>query len=77
MQLGFSSLADSNQSNDCQKVQYNTDLLKQRHKYLYRLGDVKLLMKWNDIVGEGSGELRRQFVFNLRVVFNLRNGLMK
>jgi hypothetical protein len=24
-------------SNDWQNVQYNTDLLKQRHKYLYRM----------------------------------------
>ncbi len=37
VQSGFSSLADSNWSNDWQKVQYNTDLLKQRHKYLYRM----------------------------------------
>jgi hypothetical protein len=24
------------QSNNCQKVQFNSDLLKQRHRYLYR-----------------------------------------
>jgi hypothetical protein len=28
-------------------------------------------------VGEVFGELKQQFVFNLRVVFNLRNSLMK
>jgi hypothetical protein len=42
VQLGFSSLADSSWSNDWQKVQYNTDLLKQRHKYLYRMFGAKL-----------------------------------
>jgi len=30
-----------------------------------------------EIVGEMFGELKQQFVFNLRVVFNLRNGSMK
>ncbi len=39
VQLG-SSLEDSNWSNDWQKVQYNTDLLNPRHKYLYRMGGV-------------------------------------
>jgi hypothetical protein len=30
-----------------------------------------------EIVGEVFGELKQQFVFNLRVVFKLRNGSMK
>ncbi len=35
IQLGFSSYADSNQSNVWQRVKYNTDLLKHRQVNLY------------------------------------------
>jgi hypothetical protein len=35
LQLGFSTFSDSNRSNDWQKVQYTTNLLKQRQINLY------------------------------------------
>ncbi len=70
MHLSFSSFSDSNQSNDWQKVQYNTNLLKQRQINLYTNESVnykwKLLMKWGKNIWEVSGELKQRFVFNLQ-----------
>ncbi len=73
MQLGFSSFSDSNQSNNWQKVQYNTDLIKQRHINLHTNESFdyewKFILKWGKNIGEVSGELYPQLVFNFQVCF--------
>ncbi len=60
-------------SNDWQKVQFNTHLLKQRHRYLYRRWwhwlILKGLIKMKDIIGRVFGKLKRQIVFTLQVFF--------
>jgi hypothetical protein len=38
---------------------------------------VKIINEMKENVGEVFGELKPQFIFNLRVVFNLQNGSMK
>ncbi len=54
-------------------ISYDTDLLKQRHKYLYRNDSIgyqlKIVNQVKEIIGKVSGELKWQFVFNLRVCF--------
>jgi hypothetical protein len=44
--LYYDSSSNFQQSNDRQKVQYNTDLLSQRHSYLYRVKWHLYKTKW-------------------------------
>jgi hypothetical protein len=49
--------------------------IKDTNNYTERLVSIKngnRWWKWNEMFGEDSGELKQWFVFNLKVVFNLR-----
>ncbi len=63
-------------SNDWQKVQFNTHLLKLRHRYLYRRWwhwlILKGFIKMKDIIGWVFGKLKRQIVFTLQVFLLIR-----
>ncbi len=69
------------QSNDWEKVQYNTDLLKPRHNYLYRKGwhclIIKTLIKCKKSFEKAFGELNGSLFLICEFVFILRNGLTK